>query len=106
MRRGEIWWSESEVLGRRPVLLLSRDAVLGVLLRPLIAPLTTRVRGIPTEVALDRDDGAPKSCVVALDNVQPLPVSLLVERVTSLGPERMDEVCSALAIAVDCDRQP
>jgi mRNA interferase MazF len=104
MRRGEVWWSESEMLGRRPVLLLSRDAVLGVLRRPLVAPLTTRVRGIPTEVALHRDDGVPKPCVVALDNVQPIPVSLLVERVTSLGPARMHEVCSALAIAVDCDR--
>lgn len=57
--RGEVWWSEDEHLGRRPVLVLSRAAVLPVLARPLVAPLTTRVRGLPTEVHLDDDDGLP-----------------------------------------------
>jgi mRNA interferase MazF len=85
------------------VLVLSRQAVLGKLNRPLVAPLTTRVRGIPTEVALDEQDGVPESCVISLDNVQPLARSLLVEPVTRLGPHRMQEVCVALAIAVDCD---
>ena len=85
------------------MLVLSREAVLGALSRPLVAPLTTRVRGIPTEVALDEEDGVPQSCVVSLDTVQPLARSLLVEPVTRLGPERMQEVCVALAIAVDCD---
>jgi mRNA interferase MazF len=101
--RGEVWWSEDPVLGRRPVLVLSRDAALGALSRPLVAPLTTRVRGIPTEVRLDESDGVPQPCVAALDNVQPLARSLLVERVTRLAPDRMHEVCGALAIAVECD---
>lgn len=101
--RGEVWWSEDEVLGRRPVLVLSRHAVLGSLRRPLVAPLTTRVRDLPTEVRLDADDGLPRPCVAALDNVQPLAASLLVERVGSLGPERMREVCQALAVATDCE---
>ena len=101
--RGEIWWSEDAMLGRRPVLVLSRDAVLGSLARPLVAPLTTRVRDLPTEVALEPADGAPRACVVSLDNVQPLARSLLVERIARLAPERMSEVCRALAIAVDCD---
>lgn len=100
--RGEIWWSEDPALGRRPVLVLTRDAVLGVLARPLVAPLTTRVRDLPTEVALDPDDGVPQACVVSLDNVQPIARSLLVERVTRLGTDRMREVCAALAAAVDC----
>jgi mRNA interferase MazF len=101
--RGEVWWSEDEVIGRRPVLVLSRHAVLGSLRRPLVAPLTTRVRDLPTEVRLDADDGLPRPCVAALDNVQPLAASLLVERVSSLGPERMREVCQALAVATDCE---
>jgi len=101
--RGEIWWSEDLVLGRRPVLVLSRDAVLSSLARPLVAPLTTRVRGLPTEVALDRADGVPRPCVVSLDNVQPLARALLVERITRLDPERMPEVCGALAAAVECE---
>ncbi len=100
--RGEVWWSEDEHLGRRPVLVLSRAAVLPVLARPLVAPLTTRVRGLPTEVALDRDDGLPQACVVSLDNVQPLAASTLVERIAHLSPERMMAVCSALAVATDC----
>ena len=100
--RGEIWWSEDKQLGRRPVLVLSRPAVLPVLARPLVAPLTTRVRGLPTEVALDADDGVPQPCVVSLDNVQPLAAALLVERITSLSPARMMAVCKALAIATDC----
>lgn len=100
--RGEVWWSEDEQLGRRPVLLLSRSAVLPVLARPLVAPLTTRVRGLPTEVALDADDGLPQPCVVSLDNVQPLASALLVERITRLSPARMMAVCEALAVATNC----
>ena len=100
--RGEVWWSEDATLGRRPVLVLSRTAVLPALRRPLVAPLTTRLRGIPTEVALDTDDGLPRPCVVSLDNVQPLAASLLVERITTLAPDRLAEVCTALAVASGC----
>lgn len=71
--------------------------------RPLVAPLTTRRRDIPTEVPLDVDDGLPRPCVAALDNIQPLAAVLLVERITALRPDRMAEVCRALEIAVDCD---
>lgn len=101
--RGEVWWSEDPVLGRRPVLVLTRDAVLHALRRPLVAPLTTRVRGIPTEVALDETDGVPQKCVVSLDNVQPLSESLLFEPIARLDPERMRQVCEALVIAVECE---
>jgi mRNA interferase MazF len=101
--RGEVWWSEDAMLGRRPVLVLSRDAVLPVLSRPLVAPLTTRVRGLPTEVPLDEGDGLPQPCVASLDNAQPLAEALLVERVAMLGPERMNHVCTALAVATGCD---
>lgn len=100
--RGDVWWSEDPVLGRRPVLVLARDSVLGVLKRPLVAPLTTRARNIPTEVKLDDDDGMPRPCVVSLDNVQPFPVSLLVERIARLSAERMAEVCTAVRFALDC----
>lgn len=99
---GEVWWSVDEHLGRRPVLVLSRAAVLPVLARPLIAPLTTRIRGLPTEVPLDADDGLPQPCVVSLDNIQPLAAALLVERITRLSSERMMAVCRALAVATDC----
>lgn len=100
--RGEVWWSEDEMLGRRPVLVLSRDAVLPALARPLVAPLTTRERGLPTEVGLDDADGLPQPCVVSLDNVQPLSAALLTERITQLDPARMAAVCRALAVATSC----
>jgi len=82
---------------------MSRDAVLPTLTRPLVAPLTTTARGIPTELPLDREDGLPQPCVASLDNMQPLARSLLVERVGRLSAERMQQACAALAIAVDCD---
>jgi mRNA interferase MazF len=91
------------VLGRRPVLVLSREAVLPALSRPLVAPLTTRVRGIPTEVPLDEADGLPQPCVASLDNVQPLAKSLLVDRISQLDVGRMRQVCAALAVAAGCD---
>ncbi|MGH2846269.1 MAG: type II toxin-antitoxin system PemK/MazF family toxin [Thermoleophilaceae bacterium] len=81
----------------------SRDAVLPALSRPLVVPLTTRIRDIPTEVRLDEGDGLPQPCVASLDNVQPLAASLLVEQVSELRAERMDEVCTALAVATGCD---
>ncbi|MGH2763179.1 MAG: type II toxin-antitoxin system PemK/MazF family toxin [Thermoleophilaceae bacterium] len=83
--------------------MLSRDAVLPALSRPLVVPLTTRIRDIPTEVRLDEGDGLPQPCVASLDNVQPLAASLLVEQVSELRAERMDEVCTALAVATGCD---
>jgi mRNA interferase MazF len=91
------------VLGRRPVLIVSREAVLEHLQRPLVAPLTTKARAIPSEVALDEHDGVPRPSVVSLDNVQPLARSLLVERITRLSAHRMDQVCAALAAAVQCE---
>lgn len=102
VHRGEVWWSEGPQLGRRPVLVLSREAVLPHLARPLVAPLTTRIRGLPTEVGLDVDDGVPQECVVSLDNVQPLAAALLAERITTLGTDRMQAVCAALAVATEC----
>lgn len=100
--RGEVWWSEDPTLGRRPVVVLSRDAVLPALSRPLVAPLTTTVRDLPTEVSLDTQDGLPRACVISLDNVQPISSALLVERITVLDTARMHAVCRALEIASGC----
>ena len=100
--RGEVWWSESPNWGRRPVLVLTRDAVAGRLSSVLTGLVTTVVRDIPTEVGLDETDGMPRSCVVNLDNLAAVPVAYLVERITQLGPDRMHAVCGALAIASGC----
>lgn len=100
--RGEVWWSESPEWGRRPVLVLTRDAVAGRLSSVLTALVTTVRRNIPTEVAIDESDGMPRPCVVNLDNMATLPVGLLTERITRLGPDRMHEACRALARATGC----
>lgn len=102
MTRGEVWWSESPDWGRRPVLVLTREAVAGRLSAVLAALVTTVRRDIPTEVALDETDGLPKPCVVNLDNVATVPVGLLSERITLLRPDRMHEACRALAHATGC----
>ncbi len=103
IHRGELWWSEDPQIGRRPVLVLTREAALPVLKRPLVAPLTTRIRDLPTEVRLGPDDGVPRPCVASLDNVQPLPASLLTERIARLDAGRMAAVCQALVAATGCD---
>jgi mRNA interferase MazF len=93
---------ESPAAKRRPVLILTRNIVLQRLRRVTVAEVTSRVRGLPTEVALDEDDGMPRPCVVTLDSMRVVPKAYLIDYVTTLGHERMTEVCEALKIAVDC----
>lgn len=100
--RGEVWWAERPDLGRRPVLVLTREDVVGSLAAVLVAAVTSHRRDLPTEVALDGDDGMPRACVVSLDNVSTERKAHLVERITRLGPDRMADVCSALARATGC----
>lgn len=103
MSRGEIRWAE---LGskRRPVVLLTRQAVIDRLTSVVVAPCTTTVRNLPTEVRLSRADGLAKDCVINLDNVSLVQVGALGGLVTSLGHDRMREVCAALNLALGCDR--
>lgn len=100
--RGEVWWSESPEWGRRPVLVLTRESIVGRLSSVLAALVTTVRRDVPTEVGIDEDDGMPRPCVVNLDNVATLPTAYLIERITRLGPDRMHDVCRALAQATGC----
>ncbi len=104
-RRGEVWWSELGEIGRRPVVVLSRDAAIPRLRRTLVAPCTTNVRGLPSEVVLEpSEDAVPKRSAVNLDSVESISVAVLVERMGVLSDDRMREVCTALAVAVDCGR--
>lgn len=101
-RRGEIWWGEIEGVGRRPFLVMSRDAAIPVLNAVLAAPLTRTVRGIPTELALGRDDGLAVDSAASFDNLRVIPKSHLIERLVGLSATRMAEACAALRAAVDC----
>jgi mRNA interferase MazF len=101
--RGELWWCEPLDVGRRPVVVLSRDSAIPRLRRALIAPCTTTIRGLPSEVVLEPgDDPLGQRSAVNLDSVESVSIAVLVERLGRLSDERMREVCAALEIAVDC----
>ena len=87
---------------RRPVVILTRDDVLPRLNQLIVAPATQHIRSIPTEVALDENDGMPVECVVTLDNVLTVRPAFLTSRITSLGADRMHQICRALQTAIDC----
>ena len=101
--RGEIWWCELPEIGRRPVVVLSRDAAIPRLRRALVAPCTTTIRGLASEVLLEPGaDPVPLPSAVNLDSVESVTVGVLVDRLGRLSDERMREVCAALSVAVDC----
>ena len=102
--RGEVWWCELAEIGRRPVVVLSRDAAIPRLRRTLIGPCTTIVRGIPSEVLLEPgEDPVPRASVVNLDSVESVSLGTLVERLGRLSDDRMRQICEALEVAVACD---
>ena len=101
--RGEVWWCELPQVGRRPVVVLSRDAAIPRLRRALVAPCTTTIRGLPSEVVLEPgDDPVPRASAANLDSVESLAVAVLVERIGRLSDVRMRQICAALEVAVDC----
>ncbi|MGH3443944.1 MAG: type II toxin-antitoxin system PemK/MazF family toxin [Nocardioidaceae bacterium] len=102
-RRGEVWWCEMAEIGRRPVVVLSRDAVIPRHRRALIAPCTTTVRGLVSEVVLEPgDDPVPLRSAVNLDSMESVSLAVLVDRLGRLSDNRMRQVCAALSVAVDC----
>ena len=101
MRRGEVWWAELPApAGRRPVLLLSRDEAYLVRELVTVAPLTTRVRQIPSEVPLGPGDGVPKTCVVNLDTITTIPRRTLTERLTVLSAIKLAAIDRAVRFSL------
>lgn len=101
MRRGEVRWYRFAIPDKkRPVLVLTRDSALDLLGDVTVAPITTRVRQIPSEVLLTTADGMPRDCAVNLDHVQTVTKAMLGPLITTLGSPRMSEVRSALLFAL------
>lgn len=101
--RGELWWCEPPDIGRRPVVVLSRDAAIPRLRRTLIAPCTTTIRRLPSEVVLEPNgDPVGRRCAINLDSVESVSLGVLVDRIGRLSDERMRQVCAALDVAVGC----
>jgi mRNA interferase MazF len=101
MRRGEIWWAELEPpAGQRPVVLLSRNEAYSIRSLVIVAPVTTRIRHISSEVPLGPSEGMPQECVANLDTITTIPKDCLRSRLTSLSPEKLNEIDAAIHFAM------
>lgn len=97
---GQVWWAELEKV--RPVVVLTRSRVAPRLSRVVVAPVTTVVRGLRTEVALGPEEGVAADSVANLDNVQLLAVDRLLRQAGTIPAARWPEFCDALAAVVSC----
>ena len=101
LRRGEVRWYEfSRPDKKRPVVILTRDSVLEYLGEVTIAPITSTIRDIPSEVALGPADGLPRECAMNLDHVQTVSKGRLGGLIATLSSRRMIEVRNALLFAL------
>jgi mRNA interferase MazF len=101
VKRGDVcWYAFAPPDKRRPVLVLTRDSALAVLNGVTIAPITSTVRGIPTEVLLTEGDGMPVTCAVNCDNLQTVPKARLGARITHLSQRRLEEAAAAIEFAL------
>lgn len=100
--RGDVWFADVPGDKRRPVVVLTRSSVLPRLATILVAPVTTRVREIPTEVPLGPAHGLPRRCVANFDNILPLPKEKLIHHVGRLDAPEMRRACAAARFAIQC----
>jgi len=101
MRRGEIRWYKFQHPDKnRPVLILSRDPVIEYLGEVTIAPVTTTIRDIPSEVLLTKADGLPRECVVNCDHLQTVSKGKIGPLIATLSTSRMVEVAEAVSFAL------
>lgn len=102
MKRGEVWWANlPKPVGRRPVVLLSRNAAYAVRASVTVAPVTRTVYEIPVEVRLGPEDGMPPNCVINLDNILTIPKQNLDRSLTTLTPEKLALVERAIKFALE-----
>jgi mRNA interferase MazF len=100
LKRGEVrWYQFARPDKKRPVVILTRDSILDYLGETTIAPITRTVRGIPSEVTLDGDDGLPEPSAVNLDHLQTVARGRLGGLITTLSSRRMAEIREALIFA-------
>ena len=104
MRRGEIrWYTFKAPEKRRPVLILTRNSAVGFLNALTVAPITTTVRDIPSEVLLTLEDGLVTECAANMDNIQTVPKHRLGSVLSYLSSEKMEEANQAIAFALGLD---
>jgi mRNA interferase MazF len=102
MKRGEVWWADLPApVGRRPVLILSRDALPAGRGEITVAYLTTTIRHLPVEVLLTPADGVPRTCVVNCDSINTIPKGALNRFICTLSAVKLAEVKAAVVEALD-----
>lgn len=102
MKQGDVYWHTFRAPDkRRPVVILTRNSAIPYLTGVTVAPITTTIRNIPTEVLLSPADGMDTDCAVNLDNIQTIQKSYLETYITSLSKELKREVCVAIEFAFD-----
>ena len=102
MKHGEIrWYKFLPTDKKRPVLILTRDSVLEYLGEVTVAPITTTVRDIPSEVFLSQSDGMPQDCAVNCDHLQTVSKAKIGPLITSLPPSKLVEIGRAIRFALD-----
>jgi mRNA interferase MazF len=102
MKRGEIrWYKFIQPDKKRPVLILTRDSVLEYLAEVTVAPITSTVRNIPSELFLSKADGMPDDCAVNCDHLQTVSKGKIGALITTLPPAKLVEVGRAIRFALD-----
>ncbi|MBI2831826.1 MAG: type II toxin-antitoxin system PemK/MazF family toxin [Chloroflexi bacterium] len=104
MKRGEVWWAKLDPpTGQRPVVLLSRNDAYTARSLVIVAPVTTRIRHIHSEVLLDTDNGMPRECVINLDTITTIPKDCLKYRIITLTREKLRQVEASTHFALGMD---
>ena len=102
MKKGEVWWANlPKPIGRRPVVLLSRNEAYSVRNAVTVAEVTTTIRDIPVEVPLGTTDGMPKKCVLNLDTIITICKDALDARITSLTQDKIEDINEAVRFALN-----
>ncbi|NJK44365.1 MAG: type II toxin-antitoxin system PemK/MazF family toxin [Pleurocapsa sp. SU_196_0] len=105
LKRGDVYWCELEPPDKhRPVVILTRNSSIPYLTSVTVAPLTTRIRDIATQVVLETFDGVPERCAISLDNIQTVPKDTLGGFITSLSRVRLQELNRAIGFALELDQ--
>jgi mRNA interferase MazF len=106
VNRGDVcWYTFAAPDKRRPILILTRNSAIAVLNSVTVAPITSTIRSIPTEIILTKDDGLPNTCAANFDNIQTVPKSNIGDRITRLTTRRMKEARAAVAFALGFDAE-
>lgn len=104
MRRSEVRWYEFSYPDKKiPVLILTRDSIIEYLSEVTVAPITSTIRNIPSEILLTKADGMSKDCAVNLDHLQSVSKTKVGDLITTLGSIKMNEVRRAVLFALGFD---